>query len=195
MFRARIRGAVLTAVAASAIGVGLFAAPTAAIAHDSLTGAEPAAGSTVGQVEQVTLSYSGTLLSIGEDQRSAALQVMRDGRYFETGCPRLVDNTASVDVALGEAGSYEVLWQVVSSDGHTISGEYEFDYTPDDGAAASDGAEAPACGEAAEETGGPSDDAILIGAAVGIGVLALIGVGVAIILGRRRGTPDEDGKE
>ncbi|BDI23514.1 copper resistance CopC family protein [Herbiconiux sp. L3-i23] len=182
------RAGVLGVLSGGALAVLLALAPAgAASAHDSLESATPADGETVVELSSVELSYSGTLLSIGEDQRSAAIQVTRDGRYFEAGCPTLVDNTASVDVALGEAGQYEVVWQVVSSDGHTISDSYEFTYDPLDGTDVAEGADAPACGEASSDTDGPSDDAILIGAAVGIGALAVVGVVLAIVFGRRRG--------
>jgi copper resistance protein C len=160
-------------------------------AHDQLESTDPAADSTVESLESITLSYSGTLLSIGEDQRSAAIQVVQGDRYYELECPTLVDNTASVPVALGSAGDYEVRWQVVSSDGHTISGDYAFTYEPADGAAAAEGSTTPMCGDASADDGGPSDDAILIGAAGGIGGLAVIGVAIAVIVGRlRRGRDD-----
>lgn len=177
----------LAALAGSALALLLALAPAgAASAHDSLEAATPSDGETVTELASVELTFSGTLLSIGEDQRSAAIQVKRDGKYYEAACPTLVDRTASVDVALGDAGDYDVVWQVVSSDGHTISGEYTFAYEPADDAATASGADAPACGESSADPGAPSDDSILIGAAVGIGALAIIGVVVAIIVGRRR---------
>lgn len=179
--------------AALAIGAAALLAvamPLSASAHDTLESADPADGASVDSLDAVTLTFSGTLLSIGEDQRSAAIQVTKDDRFYETDCPALVDNTATTDVALGAAGTYNVLWQVVSSDGHTISGEYTFDYAPADGAEQSDGADVSACGDAAGTTDQPSDDAVLIGAAATIGGLAIIGVVVAILVGRRRGRSD-----
>jgi methionine-rich copper-binding protein CopC len=177
-------------LAGSLLAAGLaLAAPMAASAHDSLVSTTPAEGTTVSQADSVELTFSGTLLSIGEDQRSAAIQVSHEGRYFEVACPKLVDKTATAEVALGEAGDYTVLWQVVSSDGHTISGEYSFDYEPAAEAEVSSGSDKPACGDpatAAGADGAPSDDTILLGAAAGVGALAIIGVVVAVIVGRRR---------
>jgi methionine-rich copper-binding protein CopC len=175
------------ALSAAALAALLTLAPAgAASAHDSLESTSPEDGATVETLGQVQLSFSGRLLSVGEDQRSAAIQVSHDGEYFEASCPKLVDKTATVDVALGEAGDYDVAWQVVSSDGHTIFGDYTFTYAPASGTAAADGSDSPACGEAAAADAGANDDAILIGAAVGIGAIAVIGVLIAIFLGRRR---------
>ncbi|MFD1714289.1 copper resistance protein CopC [Amnibacterium flavum] len=172
-------------------------APLAASAHDQLESTDPAEGATVESLDAITLTFSGTLLSIGEDQRSAAIQVTSGDRFYEAGCPVLVDNTATTDVALGGAGTYDVLWQVVSSDGHTISGEYSFDYAPADGTEQSEGSATPLCGDSTAAADQPSDDAVLIGAAFTIGALAIIGVVVAIIFGRRRnaggfGPPGQD---
>ncbi len=181
-----------TSVAALAIAglaaIGALVPALSASAHDQLVSTSPADGSTVTELSNIELTYSATLLSIGEDQRSAAIQVVHDGRYYESACPTLRDNTASVAVAPGSAGDYEVRWQVVSSDGHTISGQYSFVYQPGSGAAAAEGADAPACGgeEAGASADQPSDDSILIGAAVGIVGLAAIAIVVAVFLGRRR---------
>lgn len=186
------RSAALAAFSATALAVLLSLSPAApASAHDSLESTTPAEGETVELVDQVQLTFSGRLLSIGEDQRSAAIQVSHDGKYFEAGCPKLVDKTASVDVALGDAGDYDVAWQVVSSDGHTIFGDYTFTYAPAEGVAAADGSDSPACGEAAAEDAGANDDAILLGAAVAIGGVAVIGVIVAILVGRRRSRAED----
>ncbi|BDZ44620.1 copper resistance CopC family protein [Naasia aerilata] len=163
-----------------------LAAPLAASAHDSLSSSTPAADSTVDSADEVALTFSGVLLELGDGQQSTAIQVRRDGRYYETACPALSDRTASVPVALGAAGTYDVLWQVVSSDGHPVSGTYSFTYAPAAGAEAAEGSAQPACGQAAGAATGPSDDTILLVAAGGVVALAVVGVVVALLLGRRR---------
>ncbi|HEY8589375.1 MAG TPA: copper resistance CopC family protein [Naasia sp.] len=188
-------GGVLAA-AAAALGLAL-AAPLAASAHDSLSSSTPADGETVTSApDAIELTFTGVLLDLGEGQRSTAIQVRQDGRYYETACPALADRTASAPIALGGAGDYEVLWQVVSSDGHPTSGTYTFTYEPESGAEEAPGAEQPACaGEAAAGgTGGSTggDDQLIVGLAAGIGGLALIGVILAVVLGRRRAATGGD---
>ncbi|WP_210479389.1 copper resistance CopC family protein [Naasia sp. SYSU D00948] len=167
---------------AGALALG---APTAAAAHDSLTGSSPSAESTVETVDEIELTFSNVLLELGANQRSTAIQVRQDDRYFETGCPVLSDRTVSAPVALGGAGDYEVIWQVVSSDGHPTSGTYTFTYAPAEGTPAAEGSASPACSKAAAESGG-QEDVLLLGAAAAVVALAAVGVLVAVLLSRRR---------
>jgi len=178
-----------------------LAGPLSASAHDSLVSSDPAADADVtSALSGVTLTFSGTPLNLGEGQRSNAVEVRHDGRNYETDCVALSDKNVTVPVALGEAGDYEVVWQVVSSDGHPASGSYTFTYTPAPGAEQAEGSPTPACAATAASSGGAaaagaSDDTILITAAAGIGALAVVGVVVAILFGRRRSplpTPDAD---
>lgn len=106
----------------------------------------------------VSLTYSDELLTLGGDTSAFAIQVTdASGAFHENGCLTVDGLVASTGVALGDAGSYTVSWQVVSSDGHPTSGSYEFDYQPaDSGNSMSGMAEAPACG--ALWSGSPSED-------------------------------------
>jgi methionine-rich copper-binding protein CopC len=176
-------GALATLVGAVALAL---AAPLAASAHDTLSSSTPADGATVDSLDAVTLTFSDVLLELGEDQQSTAIQVRQNGRYFETDCPALSNRTVSVPVGLGAAGEYEVVWQVVSADGHPVSGSYTFTYAPASGTAEAAGAAQPACGQAATAAAGPSDDAVLLGAAVGVVAIAAVGVAIVVLLGRRR---------
>jgi methionine-rich copper-binding protein CopC len=184
----RIRRALGMSLAGGAALVLALGAPLSASAHDSLSSSTPAAEATVTDpLSQVDLTFAGVLLDFGEGQRSTAIQVRQGDRYFETGCARISEKTASAPVALGAAGTYEVVWQVVSSDGHPTSGSYSFTYSPSVGTEASAGAAKPACAPlAGASAGGPGDDAILLGAAACIGMLTLAGVAAAVIVGRRR---------
>lgn len=51
-----------------------------------------------------------------------------DDRYYNLDCVQREGATASTSIALGESGSYEVAWQVVSSDAHLISDTFDFAY-------------------------------------------------------------------
>jgi methionine-rich copper-binding protein CopC len=174
----------LLATFAAAAALAL-SAPLAASAHDSLDSSTPAAGTTVDSVDAVTLTFSEPVLALGKDQQSTAVQVRKGDRYFETDCPSLSDAVVSAPVALGGAGEYEVVWQVVSDDGHPVSGSYTFTYAPAAGTTAAQGRATPACGGQASAAGG-SDDGVLLGVAVGVVALAAVGVAAAFVVGRRR---------
>ena len=117
--------AVATAVAVTVGGAG------AASAHDGLLGSSPSAGSTINnELKSVELTFSQNFLTIGGSTAPFAVQVKGpDGTYANRGCVTLDGATIATDVALGDSGQYTVLWQVVSSDGHTTSDSFLFDYS------------------------------------------------------------------
>ncbi|KQM81413.1 copper resistance CopC family protein [Agromyces sp. Leaf222] len=143
--RRRARGALGAAllVAASAL---LVAVPAmSASAHNSVVSTTPAKGEVVTeQPGNVSLTTNDALLDLGT---GAALLVQGpDGLYYGDGCAVIDGATASAAADLGEAGTYTVIWQVVSTDGHPISGEWTFDWQPAEGAELGTGTDAPACG-------------------------------------------------
>jgi len=149
--------AALTLVVAAAV----FAPAAVASAHDGLETANPAADSSITtDPGTVTLGFSDQLLTIGSDTSGFALQVVDDdGLHYESGCVAISGVQLTAPIALGGAGGYLVLWQVVSSDGHPTSGQYRFDYEPTSLDGAADGlTDAPVCGEAwaAEPDGVPT---------------------------------------
>ena len=173
----------------AALGLGAVlavSAPLAASAHDALTSSTPAADSTVDTADAVGLTFSEAVLSLGQDQHSTAVQVTRGDRYYETACPTIDGRDVSTPVALGPAGDYRVVWQVVSADGHPTSGSYTFRYAPAAGTAAAAGSAKPACGSAAAAPADVSGDGFLLAAAGCVVVLAAAGVLAAVVLGRRR---------
>ncbi|MET4158593.1 copper resistance CopC family protein [Agromyces sp. PvR057] len=152
------RGAIGAAllVAASAM---LVAVPAmSASAHNSVVSTTPAEGEVVTeQPGTVSLTTNDALLDLGT---GAALLVRGpDGLAYGDGCAVIDGATASSAVELGEAGTYTVIWQVVSTDGHPISGEWTFDWQPADGVALGTGTDAPACGGDATSTAEPGGDA------------------------------------
>ena len=136
-------------------------------------------------------------------------------RHFETGCAAVADTKLTAPVALGAAGTYTVTYQIVSADGHTVSSSYAFTYQPPAGATAAAGSEATPCGAAAAPgdtaTAAPTgsgaaastpgstastpqptqasngtDLGLVIGIAIAIVVLAVIGVVIVILTARRK---------
>jgi len=145
-------------VAAVAALMLLVAAP--AYAHNYLVESTPAEGSTLTQLpEEFSVSTSDTLLDLAGDGGGFAIQVVDTaGNYFGDGCFTIRDETLSTAAALGDAGEYTMLWQLVSADGHTISGEIGFGWQPDADQPISEGLSAPpACGGGTLEPTDPGD--------------------------------------
>ena len=130
-----------TALISAAIATLLFAGPAAA--HDNLLDSTPSAGDTVASLEAVSLTFSGELIDFG--QASFAQIQGPDGLYYETLCSTIDLNVLTTPVALGEAGTYTILWNAVSSDGHPISESFQFQYAPEEGAEPALGWDLPAC--------------------------------------------------
>jgi methionine-rich copper-binding protein CopC len=193
------RGILLGLVGGAIALAGVFATATAASAHDSLLVTEPAQGSTTaGPITQLTLTFSGD--PIGGQGADVVELLGPDGKYYETGCAQLSGPELTVPVAMGPAGTYEVAWRAVSSDGHPVSGTYTFTYAPD--AAASTGPQAsgsthPACGAApaatsqpdASSSAPPPDAGVWLGIGIGLVVVAIAAVGAWLIV--RRPKPED----
>ncbi|AYF99382.1 copper resistance protein CopC [Protaetiibacter intestinalis] len=188
--------AAAASVAAAGLALALVAAP-AAEAHSVLVSSTPAAGSTISELPaEFSVTMNETLLSGAGDAAFALRVVDGDGRYYGDGCLTLVDDTMSTAAAIGPAGDYTLEWQVVSADGHPVSGEIPFSWT---GEATADGTSAPAvCHEAAatgdpDDASGHHDDAagsdIPLGDVVWIVVAVLVvavAVTIALVATRRR---------
>ena len=148
-------------VAAGVVALLVGGTAGAASAHDALESSSPAAGdSLTSDPGLVTLTFSDELVTIGDDTGGFAVQVVdSEGLHYESGCVAVQGTSIDTPIALGLAGGYVVLWQVVSSDGHPTSGQYEFDYEPPTLDGAHDGlTDPPACGEpwAGEPNGTPT---------------------------------------
>ncbi|MET0726455.1 MAG: copper resistance CopC family protein, partial [Leifsonia sp.] len=121
-----LAGAGATIVVASA----LAAAP--ASAHNYPVGSTPAEGATVTvQPDVISLTTNDNLLDFGS---SSAIQVSGPSDaplYYGDGCATVTDATVETTAQLGAPGEYTVQWQVVSTDGHPVSGSFTFDWQPD----------------------------------------------------------------
>ena len=111
--------AVLTLVIGS---FGLMSA-SPALAHDQLIGSNPKNGAKLDkQPEWLELEFSGNIQDIGTE-----IQVMHEGKDVSAGEITIEGRkvTSALPDDLGP-GDYKVVWRVVSSDGHPISGTVEF---------------------------------------------------------------------
>jgi methionine-rich copper-binding protein CopC len=198
-------------IGGAAIALGLTAIALPAQAHNVLAASTPAADSTIDVVpEAFSVTTNDALLDLSGDGNGFAIQVIdAAGAYYGDGCAVVAGATLSMGATLGEAGPYRFLWQVVSADGHTVSGEFAFTWAPAADAEISPGSPTPpVCGEpvveetptptptpepSVEPTEQPIDDEASSGsdtsAALGIGgavVAVLLAGGIVWLVIRRR---------
>lgn len=97
-------------------------APTA-LAHDELTGTEPAAGEALEQPPtELTLTFSGELADLG-----ARVEVSGPLGSALDGTPQIEGEQLSQALSTQvPSGDYEVTWRVTTQDGHPISGTLDY---------------------------------------------------------------------
>ena len=101
----------------------LLLATNSAGAHALLDRAEPRVGNTVAAApRQVTLWFTQKL----EAAFSTVTVTNAEGKRVDTGKPRVSGNQMSVSVSAGGAGTYHVIWRVLSVDAHTTDGNFTF---------------------------------------------------------------------
>ena len=107
-----------------AFGV-VLATASPAHAHDELLGSDPAQGSTLDALPaQLTLTFSA---EIADDEGASVVEVTdASGASLVDGTPTVQDNVLTQPLAGEASGAVTVLWKVVSSDGHPISGQFSF---------------------------------------------------------------------
>lgn len=123
--RARLSAVVAGLVAAAVL---LLAPASPASAHDELLGSDPAAGATLDALPgQLTLTFSD---AIATDEGASEVAVTdASGASLIGGAPSAQDNVLTQPLSGEASGEITVLWKVVSSDGHPISGEFAFTVT------------------------------------------------------------------
>lgn len=170
--------------------VAVLATTLPASAHDQLVSSTPDDGERLAaSPSSVSMTFSGELLVLDSDLTGAVVLVVDEsGTDWVAGAVTVSGNTvtAEVDPPLPEAG-YQVRWQVVSEDGHPISGVISFtvgDAAPMATASAAGTADdettaatsAPAADQVADESGGAARVLLvgLGGAAIAVLVFALL---------------------
>ena len=108
----------------------LGAAP--AQAHNFLVSSTPAADEVVTALpETFSVTTNGPLLDLSGTGAGFAIQVTdATGAFYGDGCMTVSGSTLSTPAALGAAGTYRFVWQVISEDGHTVSDEFTFEWAP-----------------------------------------------------------------
>jgi len=158
------------------------AAPTAAFAHDELIGSSPADGDVVdASPTSIDLRFSAEPLA--GDGATEVLVIDPSGREVQDGDPVLDRNGVIQNISgAEEPGTYRVIWRIVSSDGHPISGEVLFSVDePSEPAPVPTASEA---GDAGDESG--AFDATPLWVVGGLIVVGLGGALVAVLVARAR---------
>lgn len=193
-------------LAASALAaLALLSPASPASAHDELISTDPAADAVLEALPaDVTLTFSAELL--GEAGSNIVEVSDAAGTVLSEG-PAILDGRNAIQQLTGTAtGPVRVLWRVVSSDGHPISGEFSFTVeapaTPTTPPAAESTSPSPeqtmttmtGPDESAAPSPAPDADASDAGPLpwiVGVVVLLLlVGAIVAVVVSRRRGSGD-----
>ena len=158
--------------------LGLYGAGTA-LAHDSLTGSNPATGSSVAQTPSVvTLTFSDAMQNL----QPLMTVTSPNGDHWEGSPVSVVNNSVSVPVnPLGPAVPYTISYRIFSADCHAVEGTTTFTLT-----AAGTGTPNPVT--AAGETASNSIPAWvwILGAAM---VVLMVVIGGVISTKRRADTP------
>ena len=178
---------------AAAVAVGILAVlltATPAQAHNYLVASTPAAGETLTEIpDRFSVTTNENLLDLGGNGSGFGIEVIdANGLYYGDGCVAIDGPSVSTAAALGEAGTYRLVYQVVSADGHTVSDEFTFEWAPAGEFTASEGSATPgdcdglyARGDAPEapaETASADLSAVLW---IGGAVLA-VGIAIAVTL-------------
>lgn len=145
-----------------AIGLAVLATLTVAgpaSAHNQVVSSTPSSGQTLTELpSEFRIVTNEALLDLGGQGRGFAFEI-RDaaGRFYENGCVTIADATMTTPAALGAPGAYTVIYQLVSADGHTVSGEIPFTWAPSGAVTASKGAASPpSCPGSTEKAQAPS---------------------------------------
>jgi methionine-rich copper-binding protein CopC len=106
--------------------------PLPAFAHNVVEGLSPEAGSVVTESPlAISIATDGTFLELGGESRGFAIAVLdTEGLYYGDGCVTLDERRMETLIDLGEPGPYTIVYQFVSSDGHSSSDSYDVSFAP-----------------------------------------------------------------
>ena len=180
------------AIALLALSVGVVVVTaTPAWAHSFLVSSTPVADETLTELpETFSVTMNEDLLDLVGDGTGFGLEIMDGaGTYYGDGCLTIDGATLSTPAALGAAGNYTAVYQVVSADGHPVSDTIAFEWQPPAGFTPAAGFDAAQnCGEepAAPVSEEPAQDysgALWLGG----GLLAVVAaVGITLLAVRKK---------
>ena len=177
--RRRAARALSSVVGAAALVLGV-AAP--ALAHDGLVGTSPVAGATATVApDAVELEFTGEPLPLG----TLVTVTGPDGADVSSGDADVSGTTVTQALAADQApGAYRVEWRSTSSDGHALSGTFDFTVTASSEPAATGADTSPATADAASTTTTPDPGIAPVWLAAG--AVVLVGLGALVVTRLRR---------
>ena len=196
----------LLALALGVAGVLALAGP--ASAHNQIVSSTPSPNQTLTALPaRFSIVTNEALLDIGGAGRGFAFEIEdAAGKFYETGCVSIVDDSMFTDARLGAPGSYTVIYQLVSADGHAVSGTIPFTWAPAATATVTRGVSSPPGCNGGPAPGKPHTDAtstqttrtstVPLADILWIGGI-IVAVALAVIITllvvtRRRGNEDDD---
>ncbi|MDK7083494.1 copper resistance protein CopC [Pseudoglutamicibacter cumminsii] len=157
------RRVVVVLAAAMLLFSGMFAGFGAqnAFAHDQLIAGDPPSGNAIQKApKKITLTFSGEIKQVAGGEANQIVVVDRDGNEFTHGDITIKGTKVSRDLKPLPAGTYDVQWSALSSDGHRIQGDGNYSFTITEGASKKEvGAWEKKHGEGSSEEPSNSDGA------------------------------------
>jgi len=198
-----VRRRVLAVVAGViVVGASVLGLASPAFAHNFLVSSTPAAGQTLTKLPaRFVITTNEGLLDLSGHGAGFAFDIEDSHhQFFGDGCVSVDGPSMSIAPAIGAAGKYEVIWQIVSADGHIVSNHYSFTWAPSGSFTAAVGAGHPQdCGGKSGGTAPPDPNlgsdstpqpTANLGLVLGIGG-GVVGLGIVLTLvillaGRRK---------
>jgi len=129
----RQRVIVLPRVLLALVAAAMLSTPALpAFAHNVVEALSPEEGSVVTESPlAISIATDDTFLDLGGESRGFAIAV-RDGEglYYGDGCVTVDERRMETLVDLGPPGPYTIVYQFVSSDGHSLSESYGVTFDP-----------------------------------------------------------------
>lgn len=116
---------------------GMFAGfgAQSAFAHDQLIAGDPLSGNAIQKApKKITLTFSGEIKQVAGGEANQIVVMDRDGNEFTHGDTTIKGPKVSRDLKPLPAGTYDVQWSALSSDGHRIQGDGNYSFTITEGA-------------------------------------------------------------
>ncbi|MBX3309908.1 MAG: copper resistance protein CopC [Cryobacterium sp.] len=198
------RGAAIVGIAGIVAVAAAVAFAVPAVAHNFYVSSTPGINETLTTLpDQFVVTTNDNLLELGGTGGGFFMEVTGpDGLYYGDGCVTVSGPSVSTPAALGPAGDYTLTWQVVSTDGHTVSDTIPFRWQPAAGAESTTKGSptVPTCGADALNSPPPapvsadntSTDILWIGGAVVAIALAALATVLLIRPRRKAEEPEPD---
>ncbi|HEY1530774.1 MAG TPA: copper resistance CopC family protein [Galbitalea sp.] len=126
------RRALALGIGVALVGASVFGLASPAFAHNFLVSSTPAAGQTLTTLpSKFVITTNEGLLDLSGHGAGFAFDIEdAHKQFYGDGCVTVDGPGMSIAPAIGAAGTYRVIWQIVSADGHIVSNAYTFTWKP-----------------------------------------------------------------